>query len=528
MRYLAIPAVLFLAACQHIDTGQADYRIAEMPTPGIWQSQVTKCTATLAAPGSCTPIDPAPVHRKYVPAGEGFSIGEGYSIELEQGVIGTQLLESVIFEHEFGKVGQFAILANAFEFAGTDAEKATKRFLEATEYGGTKDTTDDVELKLVYYGDDVRRLQPFNFSHVPVLARSKYGGRSIGIQIVILELDTQSGPVKSLLETLAKFGEQALPGPSALKSMVFDLGESLLNGGSQDDRLLDYRFVLSAAEIGQAKLGPTFVPGRYVIRRSRDRGTPMNWNDLILDHNSGRLYRFEGGERKEVRDELYLVLNIKRYSDTTDPEFYAGMDVSAFRQTVQAAADDRDKPLSAITKNLGKLVVEQRSSQLRSQLASRWTAVTQNIELLSSRSFDNLDDKPENEVVWNGCKAMQGRLLTLRDISDRNLQDAVRKFVTDYQAALVERKVDEKSEDTRPDINVEDRETLVSLISRSFMPWSGSTTPDSFASASGFEATFIKSGPAALTAEATGTAKKRGNGPGGCDDPTAKNLAGVA
>jgi hypothetical protein len=290
--------------------------------------------------------------------------------------------------------------------------------------------------------------------------------------------------------------------------------------------LLDYRFVLSATEIGQAKLGPTFAPGRYVIRRAAARGTPMDWSNLVLDHNSGRLYRFDGGQRKEVRDELYLVLNIKRYSDTTDPEFYAGMDISAFRQSVQAAADDRDQPLSAITKNLSKLVVEQRSSRLRSQLASRWTAVTQNMELLSSRSFDNLDDIPENEPAWSGCKAMRTKLLTLRDLSDRNLQDAVRKFVTDYQAALVERKVDENSEETRPDINLEDREALVSLVSRSFMPWSGST-PDGFASASGFETTFINGGPAPLATEAASAAKKRGNGPGACDNPTAKNLAGV-
>lgn len=522
MRFMVFPAVLLLAACQHIDTGQADYRIAEMPKPGEWQSRVTTCAAS--APASCTPLDPARLDRKYVHTGEGFTLNEGYSIELEQGVIGTQLLETVIFGQEFGKAAQFAILANAFEFAGTEADQATRRFLEATEYQGTADKPDDVELKLVYYGDDVRRMQPFNFSHIPVLARSKYSGRSIGIQIVILELDAQSGPVKSLLETLAKFGEQAVPGPSAVKGMLFDLGQSLLNGGSKDDRLLDYRFVLSAAEIGQAKLGPTFAPGRYVIRRARNRGNPMEWNNLILDHNSGRLYRIDKNEaRTEVRDEMYLVLNIKRYSEATDPEFYSGPDFSAFRQTVQAAADERDKPISAITKQLAKLVGAQRSAQLRSQVASGWGTVTQNMEILASRSFANLDEDAE----WTACKPMQARLQTLRDLSDRDLRDAIRKFVTDYQAALVERKVDENSDATQREINDEDREAMVSLIARSFMPWNGPTTPHEFATAADFEAEFINAGPSNLTIRAADTAKERGNGNGGCDNPTAKVLAGV-
>jgi hypothetical protein len=430
----------------------------------------------------------------------------------------------VIFGRELGRVGQFAILANAFEFAGTADEQAKKRFLEATEYGGTPDQPDDVELKLVYYGDDVRRFQPFNFSHIPVLARSKYAGRSIGIQIVILELDAQSGPVKSLLETLAKFGEQALPGPSAVKGMLFDLGQSLLNGGSKDDRLLDYRFVLSAAEIGQAKLGPTFAPGRYVIRRARDRGRPMEWNDLLLDHNSGRLYRVaENGGRSEVRDELYLVLNIKRYSDTTNPEFYSGLDYSAFRAKVQSAAEDRDKPISAVTAALAKLLGEQRSAQLRSQVASRWETVAQNMEILASRSFDNLDTKDD----WKDCEVMRSRLQTMRDTSDRNLMDAVRKFVAEYQTASAERKIDEKSDEKQREINDEDREALISLIARTFMPWSGPTAPPEFVTAKDFDTKFINAGPTTLANEASDKAKSRGNGRGTCDNVVAKNLAGI-
>ena len=264
-----------ISACAHVDTGQVDYRVADPFKPDA---------ASGAKLRDCkTSEKPCPWHadldRKYVAAHAPFVANNVYSVELEQAFIGKNLLEGHILGRQFGKHGEYAILANAFEFGADEASK----FIQAPEYGGEKASENNTKLKLVYYGDDIAKRQPFNFSNIPLMPRAVYGGGSVGIQIVVMEIDAQAGPVTSLLGTLAEFGKNSIPGPPGATDILFALGDSLLKG-SQDDRLFDYRFVLSngASIAADGSLGPvaTFAPGRYVFRRRDERVTTMNWDDL--------------------------------------------------------------------------------------------------------------------------------------------------------------------------------------------------------------------------------------------------------
>lgn len=488
-------STIILAGCSHIDTGQTDYRIADAPSPitGRDMTEINGNRCAGAIKEGCDPLLPSRILRRYMPDGEkgwdAFKAGQIYSIEVEQGMIGQNILEGKVLGHQFGKTAEIAVLANVFEFAADAGDASKKRFLNAGEFEGKADDPSDVELKLVYFSDDVKRHQALNFSNIPLRARSAYGGGSVGIQLVIMEVDAQSGPVASLLKTLAKFGQQALPGPGEAKDLLFDLGESLL-AGSQDDKLLEYRFVLSAATEDSRAVQATFAPGRYVVRRSQNRVQDMGWNALRLDHNTGRLFRSpanNAGNFEEVRDDLYMVLNVRRYPDGTKPEFYEQKDWSDFRAAFQAAADAKAAPLDKVTANIVTLVEKQRSSNLLDDLKLKWATARNRLELYSSRYSTNI-----SSVDVKTCQVPTSELQRRLDIAQREAADALRIFKAAYQGALALKRLDSAGKPIGDELVLEDRQKLVGAVATFFMPWS-STGADqgSFADAAKFEAAFI-------------------------------------
>lgn len=501
MRLVGIILALSISACAHVDTGQVDYRVAEPFDP---------VSATGASPRDCTTQTcrwHSNLDRKYVPSHEPFVSPNVYSVELEQAFIGKNLLEGHVLGRQFGKHGEYAILANAFEFA----DDGTKKFIQAPEYGGEKESANSTKLKLVYFGDDVAKFQPFNFSNIPLMARAEYGGGSVGIQIVVMEIDAQSSQVRSLLGTLAEFGKNATPGPPQATKILFDLGDSLLKG-SQDDRLFDYRFVLSnGASVGaDGSLGPvaTFSPGRYVLRRLDERTKTMNWDDLKFNYNTGRLYRFEGGQYNEVRDEFYLVLNVKKYPDGTAAENYEFSDWTGFRSVVQSAADSKGAPLEAVTKDFVSLLGYQRSRQWKAELANEWGKVASALETYSTRTI-RMED-----VDFAACPVERNKALLARNVAERTVHDAVRVFLADYQLAQ-ERMLGE-GESAQPEFKEKDREALVSMVARYFMPWSSEESKAKFASAISFGSAFL--GTDDLMILATTTASSRTQTVSNCDE----------
>lgn len=531
MKRLPIILAFLLSSCAHVDTGQIDYRIAETPNRLTHRNLDTlegnNCADVIKTP--CDPLLPSRVVRRYMAdplkGWDAFKPGQIYSIDIEQGVIGSNILEGEVLGIEFGKTAEIAVLANVFEFASqaTNAEK--RRFLEATEIVGSESDPSDVELKLVYFGDDVRRKQGMNFSNISLQPRSAYGGGSIGIQLIVMEVDAQAGPVASLLKTLAKFGQQALPGPGEAKDMLYDLGESLL-GGEQDDKLLEYRFVLSAGTEDARAVQATFAPGRYVVRRIQQRAEEMGWDQLRLDHNTGRLFRMKRtgsgreptergragaglnadgaqsstsnitGDFEEVRDDLYVVLNIKRYPDGTLPEFYEQKDWSAFRSTLQAAADAKAAPLDKLTNRLTTLLAEERSTSFLNGLKLSWATARNRWQLYASRYARDLESDPARNPApdttkFAECQVARGELQRRLNLAEREAIDATRIFLAEYREALGARHKDSTGNDVDEFGNA-DREALASQIARHFMPWSVSKADSaSFTSALAFETAFI-------------------------------------
>ena len=494
MRFLAIPAFLLLGACAHVDVGQVDYRVADDS-----MCKEFPCRVDLA--------------HKYLATQAPFEKDDVYSIELEQAVIGKTLLEGVILGKEIGNRAEYAILANTFEL---DSE-GKMRFIEVPEYDGA--AAGGPKMKLIYYGDDIARNQPFNFSNIPFMPRAVYNGGTIGIQIVVKELDNESPAITSLLETLADYGKTIVPGPPQIASMLFDLGGSLLKG-SKDDRLLDYRFELRNAAGVQAdgSLRPTaaFAPGRYVIRRSDERATDMVWSGLTYDYDRGRLIQPNG---EEFRKEFYLVLNITKYNGKPAAENYVFQDwTKEVRDSIQAASDPYAGPVAVVTEHMSAIIEGRRSTQLRSTAAEAWSKSDQQMRQLPKVTFKNLTDGS-----WQ-CPAVYDPLKLKRDMADQTIRDAVRLFVSEYRVALEPRKAKGAEGEGKVEFSPADRAALVSLVARSFMPWVGEI-PNEFKTADEFEKVYITPGDNALADYAIATMVNRAPA-SNCTDPQAIRLAG--
>lgn len=485
-------AAVALAACSHVDTGQIDYRVADKvhcePQSG------KKCEPSLAS-----------LDRRYEPsAAESeapFQANDVYSIEIEQAMIGTNIMEGHILGRQIGKSAEIAILANVFEFGASDEEAAQRRFLQSGQWDRSSEDPSDVELKLIYYGDDIKKHQPLNFSNIPLKPRNAYLGGSVGVQIVVMEVDAQSGPVASLLTTLARFGQQAIPVSTEVSDLLFDLGESLFTGGSGDDRLFEYRFVLSAAAADPDAVQATFSPGRYVLWRSQDRNIAQKWQDVKLDLNTGRLVKND--DHDEVRDDLYMVLNVCKYPDGTASEAYAFDNWSGFRSKLQKEVDDRTKPVEKVTEAVSEAIRDRRSEDWRSQLFGKWSFAEGRLSAVRSRTVKFADDSD-----FSSCTRARDTVARRRQEAERNARDALRGFVAEYQAAT-------KGTGPAEEFVAEDREALVSRVARFFMPWTGDIERH-FADATTFDA--FATDAAGLIPEAISTAASASREVKSCND----------
>lgn len=416
-------------------------------------------------------------------------MGEYYSIELEQAMVGPDISEGRIFKQNFGRHAEMAILANVFELD----ENPGKGFVEIPDYD-VKAAEGKPRLKLVYYGDNLEELQPFNFSNMPLLARQRYSGGRVGLQLVIKEVDGESPAVASLLETLAGYGKTVSPVPQ-VTDVLLDLGTSLLQG-SKDDRLFDYRLTLSSGAAvlpnGALDARASLTPGRYVFMKDKNRQREIGWNGIRYDENTGRLIKND----LEFRDNLYVILNITRYSGTPSAEMLESPDWADFREKLPAAAGDLTVPIATLERSFKQMVGNDRSARLKSSALATWQRVDRATGLYIAFSLKDLASADLTK-----CPDHKGRLVLQRDLMDRRIADGVRAFLDAYRTAT-ETTTDETGKSEKAPLFPEDQEALISAISRSFMPWASEEAKENFADADAFEAAYLGEGGAAALVKA--------------------------
>lgn len=375
-----------------MDTGEIEYRRAEPPPADFAQQAVDGLDRgglcrNRAPQGErryrCTPVFATELIRRNATIGDPIVKDEIYSIRIEHGQI-TNLIETPFSLRRlaagrtpFRRVGEIAILAHTFEFASTEAAAGGSgfRFADLSSLG---------EVKVIYYNPDVEDGQSLNFSNIPLIEGQQYQGRPIGIQIIVLELDRLSGPMQSLMRRLAELGQQSavLPsGPAA--TTLLNLGSTLISQ-ENDDVMFEYRMVLDPSGTEPSLRSAPFEAGRYVLRQIHERRDMQRWDDLVLDHNTGellqrvsgpdagpvgpaplRVRRSEGGDFRYVpfAGGTYFTLNIIKQTEQSRAAYSA----STFRDLaarITEAADNRDRPLRAVTADLAATV--------RAGRARRW------------------------------------------------------------------------------------------------------------------------------------------------------------
>ncbi len=388
--------------------------------------------------------------------------------------------------------------------------EGTRRFLESYEYHPETDTDSPNQLRVVHYAGDVARHQPLNFSNIPLLGARPYQGHSVAIQIVIIEVDVRSGAMSTLLQTLADFGKGALPIPPGGQQILGNIGQSLFSGRG-DDTIFDYRFVLNPPSGQSDSMQPIIAPGRYVLRRQQNRSAEMNWNDIRLDHNTSRLYRRVGQRWVEDRSELYLVLNIQQLPNTFPTEVYQGQTWRQARAALQSAADARDVPIEAISQTLVQTARGSRSQAIRRDLMRLWQVAEERL-----LAFERLLRKEGDGVASCQLYDEQHRD-RVRGLAEADASAALDRFLTLYRASLVAPSGGEAP------LQEQQRAEIVAAVARYFAPVTDEFRPHILGRAA-FESKWLVDGSTFIT-DTIAQAKAHMRGAANCQELVDRGLA---
>lgn len=234
------------------------------------------------------------------------------------------------------------------------------------------------------------------------------------------------GPVFSLLDKLVELGKSTVPGLPGLGSALLDLGGSLASSGSSDDKLLEYRFELTAPEPDPDAVKATFAPGRYVLRRIQNRREDPNWSRFEIDHNTARLFELDDQDKRHpVRDDLYLVLNVMKYPKGTRTEYYEFEEWEAFREALRKAADKKAVPINTLTEGLTGVLLNKRSKEWKSDVRLKWSQAEGRLVDYTSKEVGDLPSRDLSKCLVD-ITNLRGRA----DNATRAAKDALRQFVS--------------------------------------------------------------------------------------------------
>ena len=197
--------------------------------------------------------------------------------------------------------------------------------------------------KVVFFSDDIVAGQFMNFNNMPIYGPSSEGKNGIGLEIWIMELDISDVLTGNLLRDLASFGTIPLPFSSAGNMILESMGKSLLNSTNTHDTNFLYRVLLEPKKGGLLPNASLEV-GHYVFIRVEEgyreipknlltldykklmyggRIRDINWSELVLDENTGRIYKkvkTSGNKYDyiEFTDLNYLVITIDKDTSGRD------------------------------------------------------------------------------------------------------------------------------------------------------------------------------------------------------------------
>ena len=183
----------------------------------------------------------------------------------------------VITEGQYVERGEVAIVVNAFQLGEGGAD------FDFSDEGINKG-------RVVYFSQDVEEDQFLNFSNMPVYGPVTYEAKPIGIDIAVMELDLSDEVTVDLLTKLASLGGKAFPAAAPGLEILNSLGETLVQKQTNDINAR-YTLLFDAPEGGHPDLPrATIEVGNYIFLRLENRQDDIDWEELLLDENTGKLY----------------------------------------------------------------------------------------------------------------------------------------------------------------------------------------------------------------------------------------------
>ncbi|MCK0098605.1 hypothetical protein MWU38_04365 [Qipengyuania sp. S6317L1] len=457
-----------LASCANMNLGEVEMRRAAPPPSlsadenpaeagcrGDWDPSAN------ASASECNLLLEAKLLRQNPGYGRPILDGDVYSIRLDHAMIADlseiKLSLPLISRGQipFRAVGEIVILANVFEFSDTSA--GAPAFADAMDVSTAK---------VIYFSEDVEEEQDLNFNNIVLQAPEVYGGNPVGVQLIVLELDRTSGPATALLETLARLGEASNAVPNfGADNTLLQLGATLLSN-SHDDTIFEYRFVLDPGTANVDGEATPFEEGRYVLGRNERRRTEFRWEDLRLDHNTGKLYEWIGGQPQAFIGETYMTLSVVKHPPGTTASYYAMRDFSTFQQELETALDARDAPLSEVTGRVEGIIRRTQSGALGASLARDWEAVVTRARLAVSI--------PESSPDPTKCSILPTTIES-REVTQFQAFQRAMQFVSDFAEARGQKiQIEGETSDL---FEVRRQSDTMTLLGSYFAPFSSSTVP---------------------------------------------------
>lgn len=255
-----------------------------------------------------------------------------------------------------------AILQNPFYLftrIGTNAvgEIAVVANVSEMKTGKGLNFTDNTHGRLVFYSDNVFKGQPLNFNNMSIYGPIKYTGAPLIFRITIVELDTNSEQIKSMLKGLAMVGQWACAPAVPVLGVLNGIGQSLV-GSDLNDTEFRYTMVLDPRGGFEELNHFVLQAGNYVFIRSENRQKRIPWEDLRLNENEGCVYwkSDASGSGKLYTDNTYLVIEINK--DISSVEIDLSEDTyGELLEALKSKDVEKAKNLTMMANALGEALV---------------------------------------------------------------------------------------------------------------------------------------------------------------------------
>lgn len=178
------------------------------------------------------------------------------------------------------------------------------------------------DARVVYYSSDIYTNQFLNIDNVELLGPTKFNGVGLRLTLAMIEMDSEGKRQAELLEKIAGLGKFVLPAATGPIQILNSIGGSLLGDSDRNDTLFRYDNLYDAAGKASVLQGPVLKPGNYVFIRDEDRQQNIPWKELVIDINTKRLYRcqFNSADDRSIgasscflfTNQTYVVLQIDR------------------------------------------------------------------------------------------------------------------------------------------------------------------------------------------------------------------------